>query len=419
MSSRGLAAALAACLVLGASTEARAGGYDTPMLYSARQMGMGGAAVSYVNDPSAIFHNPAGLQGTKRWSVLGDVSPLFGGIRATPNKPGPAYPDVKDKESKTTIAPFFMIAGAYRLTEWMTAGFGVYPVASAGAEYEYKSLGGKTEDRTKLVFIEAAPALSFQLPGNVALGASYRMTYVDLERFQGSDTNKYLDFKMTGTNFLGFKLGAQWQPIKSVQLGLTYRHKTVTTVENDSGIALTKEFTDISTKFVLPTRFIAGARYDFDVLPLGLSSDVEYALNSQNTEAPFKGTDSKGVKTSVPNVFRWTDAWTVRLGAEYRLLDRKLPLRIGGVWDQKTSNPAYPTAFGTPPGDTYIATAGLGWDAGDWQVNAAGAYRWGDGKTTIPNDAGHDVCRFCGYSGDKTYAISLIGVYLDASVNFD
>ena len=38
-----------------------AGGYDTPMLYSARHMGMGGTAISGVNDASALFHNPAGM----------------------------------------------------------------------------------------------------------------------------------------------------------------------------------------------------------------------------------------------------------------------------------------------------------------------------------------------------------------------
>src|SRR5688572_4305347 len=51
---------------------ARAGGYDTPMLYSARHIGMGGTAIGYVSDPSALFHNPAGLAQTGRFSVLGD-----------------------------------------------------------------------------------------------------------------------------------------------------------------------------------------------------------------------------------------------------------------------------------------------------------------------------------------------------------
>ena len=50
---------------LTSSAPVQAGGYDTPILYSARHMGMGGTAISFVDDPSALFHNPAGLSHTK------------------------------------------------------------------------------------------------------------------------------------------------------------------------------------------------------------------------------------------------------------------------------------------------------------------------------------------------------------------
>jgi long-subunit fatty acid transport protein len=415
-----LASTFAGLMVLGATASARAGGYDTPILYSARHIGMGGTAVSYVNDPSAPFHNPAGLQGTKRWSVLANVSPVFGNIRATPNSPD-TYPTAKDIESGYTLAPFFLVGGAYRLHERVTLGMGVYPVASAGAEFSYKNpFGEKFEDRTKLVFIEAAPGISVQLPQNISVGLTYRMTYVDLDRVQGTDMSKVLDFQMSGINWAGFKLGLQWKPLEELRLGAAYRHKTVTTIESDKGIALTQPFTDISTEFTLPSRFIFGGRYDLKQLPLGFSSDLEYALNSQNKEADFKGTDLNGDPFSAPNVFRWQNAFTVRVGAEYRLMDRKLPLRIGGVWDQKTSNPKYPTAFGTPPGDTWILTGGAGWDADTWQVNVAGAYRTGDGTPTISNGPDHNAtCAFCGYTGDKPYKVTMIGLYVDASVNFD
>ena len=56
------------------TNKAFAGGYDTPMLYTARHMGMGGAAQAYVDDPSAMFHNPAGLMGTDRLSITADFS---------------------------------------------------------------------------------------------------------------------------------------------------------------------------------------------------------------------------------------------------------------------------------------------------------------------------------------------------------
>ena len=46
----------------------------------------------------------------------------------------------------------------------------------------------------------------------MTLGLTYRMTYVNLERVQGTESSKVLDFEMNGINWLGFKLGLQWQP---------------------------------------------------------------------------------------------------------------------------------------------------------------------------------------------------------------
>src|SRR6187402_2873166 len=81
---RGLIGLGALGILLSAPHVARAGGYDTPMLYSARHMGMGGTAIGYVRDPSALFHNPAGLGHIERGEVLGDFSLLVGKIHASP-----------------------------------------------------------------------------------------------------------------------------------------------------------------------------------------------------------------------------------------------------------------------------------------------------------------------------------------------
>ena len=110
-----------------AATEARAGGYDTPMLYSARHMGMGGTAAGHVRDPSALFHNPAGLAHVPRVAGLVDFSLLLGKLHASPGATS------RNTDSDTTVAPFFLIGGAFRLTSWLSAGLGLYPVASSGA----------------------------------------------------------------------------------------------------------------------------------------------------------------------------------------------------------------------------------------------------------------------------------------------
>jgi len=336
-----------------------------------------------------------------------------------------------DVESERTTAPLFLVGGGLRLNDIATIGLGVYPIALAGATYRYPPgrYGGITEDRTRLVFFEASPAVAFNLPARVRLGAGYRVTYTSITRFSGNPDNPastpFLDFKMHGINWEGFRVGAQWTPLDWLQVGAVYRHKTKTKVTNDSGIAVGMKFTDIDTTFVLPSKAGAGARADLGYL--GIAVDGEYLFNEQNKGYPLNGLPpapmmGTAMRTSVPNFFLWKNEFTVRGGLELRMgfvraLER-LAVRGGYVYDGKTTNPVYPSAFGTPPGPTNVITGGLGWKGGRWQVNAAYAYRFGTGAVTPADIAMQSPampCAFCSSAGDLPYKINVHGLYLDFS----
>jgi len=398
---------------------AHAGGYDTPMLYSARHMGMGGTAIGYVDDPSAIFHNPAGLGQIAHGEVLGDFSLLLGKIHASPGNYGAA----QNVDSDLTVAPFFLVGGAYRIQKYLVLGVGVYPIASAGATFHYPTLvaGGRVEDHTELLFLEASPALSFNPLPNLRFGLGYRFTYVKLDRFTGANgRDPSIDFSVKGENFFGIRLGAQWAPLPWWQVGAVFRNKVTTKVTNSSGVAVNERYTDISTRFTLPAKLGAGTRVDLDRFGVrgGVAVDFEYDFNSQNKGDPLLGTDSMGQPASVSNIFAWKDSQTIRVGLEYRVWHEgdvdHVPLRVGYVYDTRVANPHDPTAFGTPPGPTQVVTLGTGYNAGVWQTNVAYAYRFGTGN--VPKAGLDPNCAFCSYEGD--YAIHLNGIYVDASYKF-
>jgi long-subunit fatty acid transport protein len=426
---RAALSAWAAATVLVAPALANAGGYDTPMLYSARHMGMGGAAIGYVNDPSALFHNPAGLGQIERGEVLGDFSLLLGKIQASPSI------TAKDVTSDLTVAPFFLVGAAYRVHPQIVLGVGVYPIASAGATFHYGAPG--FEDRTELFFLEASPAIAFNVLPNLRIGAGYRLTYVRLVRYEGNPNVSdppFLDFTLTGQNYTGFRVGAQWSALPWLQFGAVFRNPTTTKVTNDHGTALALEFQDVSTKFKLPAKLGAGGRADFDSfgLPGSVAVDYEYTFNSENQGYPLIGTEPTmpgqptPAPTSVSNVFDWSDSQTVRVGVEYRLLKdpsgdfEHVAVRAGYVYDSKTANPQYPTPFGTPPGPTQVVTLGTGYNGGNWQTNLAYAYRFGHGAVTKAdlNAPGRQECQFCGTAGNQDYAIHLSGLYADVSYKF-
>ena len=401
-----------------APAPAKAAGFDTPILYSARHQAMGGTAIAYVNDPSAGFHNPAGLQGVKGLALLGDLSLILGKVRATPE----ISADGEDNlESNVVTAPFFLLGGAYRLKPWLTLGLAGFPVASGGAEYEYTVRGSPTIDSTEIVFFEVTPMLSLNvpkdaiLPGRLALGAGYRASIVTFQRLKGPrDDPTFLNLDLTGTDFSGFRVGLQYQPIEPLKLGVVFRNKVVVTAKADTATAFTLPARDASLDFTLPAKVGFGIRADG--ARLGVATDVELAFQSQNQRPPLKGKlGGSDTEAAVPNVFDWEDGITWRLGLEYRFgRAKEWPLRIGYIFDSIVTNPSFPSAFGTPPAPTRTFTAGLGYVREHWQVNIAASRRFGQ---TRVHAEGLDpmACRFCGYAGQ--YEITMTGLYVDASVD--
>jgi long-subunit fatty acid transport protein len=419
---RWVGAALVVLVAIGSSGTARAGGYDTPMLYSARHMGMGGAANAYVNDPSALFHNPAGLGHIKGLTLLADFSLLVGGIQSSPQTFAASI------ESEPVIAPFFLLGAGYRVTDYLTLGLAVYPVASASAKYEYQSSSGQSIiDSTQLLFIESTLGAAVNIEAaRLRIGAGYRVTFLSFKRTQSFDGADQLAFDMAGWNFAGFRAGIQWTAIPGhLSMGFSYRHKTVTEVTQDKvtiPALLGGTATDGSAEFTLPSRFIWGVRGDY--MNIGLAFDVEYALNSQNSDTTIQGTVPSG-NIELANIFEWDDAVTLRMGAEYRIQfgEHAILPRLGFIYDARTSKKKYPTAFGTPPAPTYVLTFGAGYESGPYRINVAYAYRFGsteiaDNDLANPGANPDDRnCQFCSKAGD--YKIWLNGIYVDFSYDFD
>ena len=409
---------------------AHAGGYDTPMLYSARHQAMGGTAVSYVDDPSALFHNPAGLAGIERGELLLNATLLLGTITGSPRE------DQQSIDSDLTVAPFPLFGGAVRVLDmdWggLVIGAGAFPIASAAGTYHYCE-GGDVQpendscsdgspyytDETTLLFIEVTPAVAMNINlgnvGELRLGAAWRATYVSLSRYRGDesvgpylDTNG-LDFSASGWNYSGFRVGLQALFLENrLSVGFNYRHKVSADIqaiapsdvsdlgredpESGTPIILGAAENSVSTTFNLPARMSFGVRYDhpFGKVTMGYAVDMEYAFNSQNRQENIIAAPNAQVlyPDGVPNIFAWNDAITVRLGLEARIHEvgrGDLSARLGYAYDQQTSPELYASAFGTPPGPTHIGSLGVGYDAGPWELNFGYAFRHGSAEVLVPS----------------------------------
>jgi long-subunit fatty acid transport protein len=236
-----------------------------------------------------------------------------------------------------------------------------------------------------------------------------------LDRVKGDASNpREFDFSVKGADFTGFRLGAQWQPIDFLSVGLVYRHRIQPKLHADSGFAYT-DLTNAETTLLLPSKLGAGVAAQLDALKLAF--DAEYGFYSQNGTSTLSGYNPAANKTEqVTNYFEWQNAVTLRLGGEYGLGAGKFPVRLGYVFDGQVGNRAYPSAFGTPPAPSHSITAGGGYRAETWQANIAAAYRFAN-TSIAPNEVSTS-CAVCSKPGSE-YSLRLLALYFDFSIDFD
>lgn len=417
MRTRSWVVAIVMLAVFGAAERAHAGGFDTPILYTARHQGMGGTAIGYVDDASAIFHNPAGLQNVELFNAVGDLSLLMGRLQSSPA----AGADARSVKSDLAVGPFFLIGAAYRIHPWITLGAAFFPVGFGGASYVYdNTAGNSTRDETKLVFFEASPAISVNvpkdewLPGKLSLGVGYRIDIVDFTRTQtvsGDPSN--IDLNLHGTRATGVRIGAQWRLDDHFGVGVVFRNQVDTRTTANSGTAFGLPVTDASLTFVLPAKLGVGARYD--IQRFGFAVDGEYGFYSANDREPVKA-QVGGSSMEIANVFDWRNAFTLHAGSEYRLgKEQNIPVRIGYIFDGQVTSARFPSPFDTPPSPTHSFTAGAGIKIRALQFDVAYAYRFGSRTVQSSDLAPRAECPLCGFAGK--YALQMHGVYFDVVVD--
>ncbi|MEM9729082.1 MAG: outer membrane protein transport protein [Myxococcota bacterium] len=415
LSRRLLACTVAALTALSAlaalPSAARAGGYDIPLVNTARYGGQGGTGIAFVDGGTSLYLNPAGLGRVSVANVDVSATILAGQAQGTPTF---LSPDVNVKsERKPLVFPF--VSGAYRLTDFMTIGVAAYIVGGAGGDYVYapNPNAEEIEDRTELVFQESTLGIAFNIDKiGLHIGAGYRITYGRLVRTR-PDALTTLDLKLRGVNFEGFRVGLQWQFNEHVAFGAVYRNKIVVRASENGGSALRNDFDYVATDLILPARTGAGFRFDWGAF--GTAVEFEWLFNSQNGTIVLDTEPALSVE--LQNVFDWSDQYILRWGGEYGFFDDQWPVRLGFVFGSATTSANFPNAFGPPPSPEYVLTVGTGYNHGDrWQISFAYARAWASKFVEVDTSDFFMECPNCG--GPGQYALRANHFIFDFSYNW-
>ena len=364
---------------------ATAGGFEKATLWDAKYSALAGAAVSSVDDSSAIFFNPAGLAFAESNDVAVHLSPTVTKVN------GPAEGNDSYVEGTNNFVPASGFTGLFKLNDKFTLGYGVYASGGASASYDNITAGSQVtlpnpnaplqpiqlnpvtgEYSTKISIVEAGLAMAYRINNNWSVGSTYRITYAAADINIVSATGPvgatigYND--MSGFDYFGARLGTMYRSDNN-RWGWGLNIRTGVDVEANG-----------TTKYTLGTGEAGSGNASTETsLPLQISTGLDYQLtknwrlfneltysNYNDIEAIDFKTDAGTPVTSITT--KWNDQYNVRFAGEYTGIDG-WALRGGyilttGVVPEEYAAPTFST-----PAVAHTVTFGAGTTLMDGKVD--------------------------------------------------
>ena len=350
-----LAATAALALTTGLSaTTAHAGGFLLND-FGASATGRANAVTATVDDGSAIFYNPAGIGRTKSTASI-----YVGATGIAP------YSDftsevsgvTTDAEDGGTVTPHLYAYGtAYKFIKigvGLTTPFGsstAWPASSPGRE-QSRSASLRTFFISPVVGLD----LSEFVPGNLYVGGGVDFVPADVELGRDILFGDVVGEALVGADAfgLGGRFGVQYEPIEQISLGVAYRSKVSLDFEGQGDLDIAAPFRaalppdgPVSSALVLPQSVLFGIA----VRPL---PNLEIEFNGQWQD--WRDLEELTVNFSDGSAsvarYDWNDVLTLRLGAEYKIVEARLTLRAGYAFDP-TPYPDTTLGFAPPDADRH------------------------------------------------------------------
>ncbi len=353
---------------------------------------MGGAFVAIANNPTAIFHNPAGIAWLDGTQVSVGTTLITSIASVNLINLGKSY-DAKSQWFYPSTAYI-----SHKISDRITAGFGFFTPYGLGVEWPNTATEPfplryiSTKSEMKTFFFN--PTLAFKIQENlsVAVGVSYVHSILEFNLTKAfilaagpppviAEVPAILEVTGSGwglnAGFLykqgSFSLGLNWRG------GFTLDYKggdllLDLSVINALNPAIPKSMSGTaSTSFNLPHIFGLGVAFNLTEKLL-VAVDVDLVM--------WKTYDKFVVDVDVPGIEAitsedldmtveqdWKNSWIFRVGFQYTVNDR-LDLRGGFIYD-KTPQPIETMDPILPDSDRWELTAGLGYKFGKFVLDVA------------------------------------------------
>jgi len=351
------------------------GGFTIPH-QSARGLGLSNAMTAGVNEPSAVYYNPAALS-----EVIGDVLLANGSYINVVNDVENSGRKSVNKHDDNFLATLF---GNYHIpgTDF-TLGMGAYTPFGLATTYE-RAFTRFAAQRTELKTIYVTPALSWHPMKQLSVGAGLSFVHASgvftrqlcfdsaaCTAVVGSPAEAHL--RLTDTqNAFTYNIGVLIKPTETIKLGFSYRARADIRFKNADvklggpGFAANPTTSADVRPLPLPPVINIGA---FWQITPEWGSELVYEFTRWSEFKSFKASFSPTPLffgfAPVPGFNLpedWKDTSSVRFGSFYTI-NKNWEIRGGLSYDggpspNKTLNPS------VPGGDSITLNAGIGykWD---------------------------------------------------------
>ncbi len=391
---------IAACLFVGVMTPALASANPEPTAYDGRSIGMGLTGVTFLDQPAALALNPANLEGIEKIGFTLHFTALLVKTRAPVQGPNTKV----DSGLGFGPVPSGFLAG--RIAPRVVFGGGIYIETGYGSDFsgvvcmDGDPVGGppdytpdndpatctnpEPQDLDVTFFVgEFSAGFSFRAHEKFLLGLALRVPFskqvADLWQNVGAALPGYtpgmpgygrVKNEIGGIGFPSLRFGFTIKPHRKVNISAMYRmySKIKMTGTTETAIAPGSEplTLDAEADWFIPHALAFGISYQANNhLLLAFEGRLQFhgAEKSGNRNQTVVASLPGGTVLSTTVVpFGWQNAWSLRIGFEYRFKKEFLALRLGANISEGATTAAFAQYF-TPapaPPNFTTATGGLG-----------------------------------------------------------
>ena len=353
--------ALILVLSLVAPAKALASGFELRE-FSAHAQGASYAGAAAENsDPSFLGYNPAATSGVEYYDISAngtgfilDSSGTFTGTTAAGTPTGGQM-----NPSGFTSNAFVPAGGArLRLDDQVSVGISLTSPFGLQTKYGGTWTGRYYAATSRLTSVDITPVLAYQPWPNITIAGGAQVQFLNAELTQAIDFGTLgagLGFPgaipgrddgfvaLHGHSWSdGYVIGGQWQPLPTLQLGVSFRSaigqtlaRSLDFTDDPLGVAatiraLTGSFASgrAHAKITTPAVMTGGGRWEYDdrwtfllgFEHTGWSSFNQLLIVPDNPANPSLLTELNWQSTwfgSVGGEYRWDDRWTFRMGGAY------------------------------------------------------------------------------------------------------